>query len=173
MREAVYNKIHRGLNDKDHIQQPKESSLCGQACVAMLRNISLQDSAKGIFKSNGGTSTRQVCKALGLSYRRLRPIRNNLSNLPTNNTICKVCWNNSNQSHWIVINTARNLVLDPCLDKATNFNWYVETYLPLKGKITSYLSLEKEIREVQGVMVVEKSIPIPSRKGSIRYFAKA
>ena len=43
--------------------QPEGSSLCGQACVAMLAGITLEESIK-VFGSRAGTSTKQVVEAL-------------------------------------------------------------------------------------------------------------
>jgi hypothetical protein len=46
-----------------HIQQPEGSSLCGQTCVAMAAEVSLERSIE-VFGSRGGTRTKQVVKAL-------------------------------------------------------------------------------------------------------------
>jgi len=45
------------------LQQPRDSSLCGQTCVAMLADITLEESIK-VFSTKGGTRTRDVVKAL-------------------------------------------------------------------------------------------------------------
>lgn len=45
------------------IKQPDGSSLCGQACVAMVARISLLESIK-LFDSRGRTRTRQLYNAL-------------------------------------------------------------------------------------------------------------
>ena len=45
------------------IKQPEGSNLCGQACVAMIAGISLEESIK-LFKSRGKTRTKQLYYAL-------------------------------------------------------------------------------------------------------------
>ena len=45
------------------IKQPKGSNLCGQACVAMITGISLEESIK-LFGSKGKTGTKQLYYAL-------------------------------------------------------------------------------------------------------------
>lgn len=45
------------------IKQPDGSSLCGQACVAMIVGISLNESIK-LFNSKGATTTRKLYHAL-------------------------------------------------------------------------------------------------------------
>ena len=45
------------------IRQPDNSNLCGQACVAMIAGISLDESIK-LFNSRGSTGTKTVYYAL-------------------------------------------------------------------------------------------------------------
>lgn len=45
------------------IRQPDNSNLCGQACVAMIAGISLDESIK-LFNSKGKTRTKQLYHAL-------------------------------------------------------------------------------------------------------------
>lgn len=45
------------------VRQPKNSNLCGQACVATLAGISLRDSID-IFRTKGRTTTKKVRQAL-------------------------------------------------------------------------------------------------------------
>lgn len=52
-----------------HVSQPPGSSLCGQACVAMIANITLEESI-AIFGKRGETETRElvaVLRKLGIS----------------------------------------------------------------------------------------------------------
>lgn len=46
------------------IRQPKGSSMCGQACVATIAGVSLEESIKAFGGSKGGTRTKQVVNAL-------------------------------------------------------------------------------------------------------------
>jgi hypothetical protein len=45
------------------IRQPENSSLCGQACVATIVGVSLEESI-AVFGTKGGTRTKQVIAAL-------------------------------------------------------------------------------------------------------------
>ena len=45
------------------IKQPKDSNLCGQACVAMIAGISLKESIR-LFGSRGKTGTKTLYHAL-------------------------------------------------------------------------------------------------------------
>ena len=47
----------------DLVRQPDNSNLCGQACVAMIAGISLNESIK-LFNSRGKTNTKKLYYAL-------------------------------------------------------------------------------------------------------------
>lgn len=135
------NIVKRGymvVNPNSFIQQPAGSNLCGQACVAILLDIGLNQSIK-LFGTRGGTKTRLLCRALGIKHRRLKVIKN-LDKLPNETIICKVTWNHKG-SHWIIVDKSRNLVIDPSLDQPTFYSWYIKEFLVDRGGITSYLPL--------------------------------
>lgn len=47
----------------EHIQQPKESHLCGQACVAMVARVSLEEAIQ-VMGTRGRTRPKQLAVAL-------------------------------------------------------------------------------------------------------------
>lgn len=46
------------------VRQPENSSLCGQACVATIAGVSLEESIAAFNGTRGGTRTKQVVEAL-------------------------------------------------------------------------------------------------------------
>jgi len=46
------------------VRQPEGSSLCGQACVATIAGVSLEESIRAFDGTRGGTRTKQVINAL-------------------------------------------------------------------------------------------------------------
>lgn len=46
------------------VRQPENSSLCGQACVATIAGVSLEESIQAFRGTKGGTRTKQVIDAL-------------------------------------------------------------------------------------------------------------
>ncbi len=116
------------------VKQPLDSNLCGQACVAMLLGINLED-AINIIKKRGLTSFRNLAPALRTTYRihytRLKVIRHSV--LPE---ICiiKVTWKRGG-SHWIV--KYKSQIYDPVRGQIP-----IQQYKGLIcGRMTSYQRL--------------------------------
>lgn len=125
-----------------HIQQPQNSSLCGQSCVAMYCGVTLEESVKA-FASKGGTRTRQVISVIqsfgvDMDYKPLQLIKKD-STLPET-CIIKIVWEGKKRSHWIL--KKGNVVHDPSYaSPCTDFSVY-NSWLKEYGKMTSYLELK-------------------------------
>ena len=86
------------------IRQPDNSNLCGQACVAMIAGISLDESIK-LFNSKGKTRTKQLYYALqkrGISCNN-KAIRIKNNNKPKF-CIIKIHYNGYKYLHWCIWN---------------------------------------------------------------------
>lgn len=97
------------------VLQPIDSHCCGQACVAMICGITLEQSIQ-LFGSSGKTNTAQLIEALrehghtpfwGLT----RIARGKI--LHEGLVIVKYKVKNKNWSHWVVHVTETNLYYDP------------------------------------------------------------
>lgn len=118
-------------------RQPKGSNICGQACIAMLANISLEESIK-IFGTRGKTSTKDIINALNkldiLCSQKLIRIRKNESKsnlcIVTNYTVI----NGKKYKHWVIY--YKNKYYDPAIgvfscDSYQQFNKVETSYLPI------------------------------------------
>lgn len=86
------------------VRQPKNSSLCGQACVATIAGVSLEKSIKVFGGTKGGTRTRQVVEALrklGIACGdKLTRINKDTEKSPT--CIVKQHFDDTKITHWVV-----------------------------------------------------------------------
>lgn len=124
-----------------HVRQPKPSNLCGQACVAMILGISL-DEAIERMKTRGGTRTKQLVKVLRDSGKvtcngKLSRVRKDFK--PPKCAVMKMCWKEGTRrrSHWVVWN--EGWWYDPSdtiVRKATE-----GLMAPSDAKLTSYLEI--------------------------------
>ena len=132
----------------DHIQQPNQSSVCGQSCVGMYLGISLQDSIVLFGGSIGGTRTTDLCRVLTsrnikIAIPRLQTIRRG-KEIP-HTCILKICWKTPEgrttfKSHWIL--KVGDTAHDPGLEVEIGWGYYSGIFIPRRyGKITSYLEL--------------------------------
>ncbi len=116
------------------VKQPLESNLCGQACVAMLLRISLDEAIK-MVKKTGLTSLRDLRPAISVDYKihqsRLKVIRHSV--LPD---IClvKVTWKRGG-SHWVI--KYKSQIYDPVRGYMA-INQYKQI---IAGRMTSYVRL--------------------------------
>lgn len=117
------------------VKQQPNSPHCGQCCLAMLGNITLED-AVSLIGTSGSTTSKLMREALSkIGYRtgkttRIKmsiPIKDQLPNL----CLCTIHCNDS--LHWIIWD--ENQFLD------SEIGIYSE--LPNFYKITSYISLQK------------------------------
>jgi len=103
------------------VKQPHPSNCCGQACVAMLAGISLEESIS-VFGKRGGTSTKDVVFAL----RKLNiPCDDKLTriNKHPKSDICIVVFRSKSDkrfSHWTVFN--KGFYYNPAMGIGTSIN---------------------------------------------------
>lgn len=116
------------------VKQPDGSNLCGQVAVAVVAGISLEKSIE-LFGKKGCTRTKDVVRVL----RQLGfhcPDRLSRKFPLQKVKIAKLCYPNSNRSHWVVYN--ENKIYDGINgDKDGNVIWGP------KWRITSYLPISK------------------------------
>jgi hypothetical protein len=125
-----------------HLKQPRGSSLCGQACVAMVAECSLVDAVAAV-KRVGGTRTKDLVrglKAYGFSvHGRLIPWRG--EPLPKL-AIVKVKFPRRARFHWVLVR--KDFVFDPLRRGPTVF--HPALWRERKGRVTAYLPIPTEPR---------------------------
>jgi len=132
------------------LRQPEDSSLCGQTCVAMIADISLDESIK-LFGTRGVTTTKMVASVLkkcGFKCSdRLTRIKSAHEITPSKAAttlpelcIVKIRWlDNPNSSHWVIYNSG--MFYDPDVgilkpkkyDKRKHY-MRITSYLEIQGK---------------------------------------
>lgn len=130
-----------------YLQQPKQSKLCGQTCLAMITGKPVEDIIE-LIGTKKGTSTKRILNSLsilGFNHSgRLIPRRT--QPLPSL-AICKIRreWNKSGNWHWVVL--CNGMIYDPdpvTLDKTYNIT-SVEDYDAMcqkrRTKFTSYITI--------------------------------
>ena len=124
------------------IPQPEPSNVCGQACVAMIANISLDDSIK-LFRSKSATRTKQVARVLQkLAFQcedKLKRITKDFILPIAGIYLFKLTYNNKKGSHWTIWNGKENCWYDPGRPNKLHrdYHWiHKETMYP-----TSYLQI--------------------------------
>lgn len=125
-----------------HVRQPKNSHLCGQACLAILLGCDLSAACKLIGRT-GPTNTRDLAQALRKRHRR---VANRLTiwrkePLPTT-AILKVKIRGRKMWHWVV--KQKDTIHDP--KKASPVSFDRGLWAP-KGRITSYLPVPAASKE--------------------------
>jgi len=122
-----------------HVLQGKNQ--CGQACVAMLLDISLEDAIIRVGKK-GKTSLRHLWPLLSDRYTTDKVRLQRISEVDSIDTgILKIIWSN-NRSHWVV--KFGKDVFDPALTAKHNAKDYEGWVRSLDGKITSGLQLTQK-----------------------------
>lgn len=113
-----------------HIKQPEGSSLCGQACIAMISNVSL-DRAIEVVGHKSATRTKELVsalKTLGINCdSRLRICKRNMPILPKR---CIIAMRNKSykRGHWVVM--WDGVMFDPEHDAVgRSGGWKVTSYL--------------------------------------------
>lgn len=106
------------------------TTTCGQACVAMVLNITIQEAIKLIGHS-GITSDEDICKALALNTKDSISTSKNINH--NNSFPKKLCKHrnpkNFKEEHWTIFDGP--YILDPaCI--AENHRWSVYKYWELK-----------------------------------------
>lgn len=120
------------------VTQPNGSPLCGQACVAMLLGVTLEESIQKMNRVRG-TTIKHLIAALSHKYRfnqhRLTRICHADIYLLPSLAILRVRWN-PKESHWVV--KCGDYVYDPLGDRQPLSSFVLTT----EGRITSFLELE-------------------------------
>ena len=131
------------------IRQPKNSSFCGQACVAMIADISLDGSIK-LFGTKGVTTTKQVALVLqNLGFKcenRLKRITK-FFKLPIEKIfLFRLIWKNKKGSHWVIWNGDEQRWYDPANKHYLHKDYWKNSKYMYP---TSYLKInEKELEKV-------------------------
>jgi hypothetical protein len=112
-----------------HIKQPKNSGLCGQACVAMALNITLDEACKLVGHSKRkGTKTKDLIRAINESPYSIKTPDKRLRRIKKNGWISKraivkekigafvLIW------HWVYKDGCN--IYDPSSDGAVGFLQY-------------------------------------------------
>lgn len=95
------------------VLQPAKSSLCGQACIAMIAGISLREAMAGFKGHHKGTNGTHILKALDhFKIRRGFFMRATWKNEPNTSktAIVRIHWTNGG-SHWSVLH--EGFIYDP------------------------------------------------------------
>lgn len=122
------------------ITQPKDSTVCGQCCVAMVTGKSLKKVIE-IFGHSHSTRTKELYNALrNLGFKcvdsRLKRFTNNTA-LPRFG-ILKITYDwRKNNGHWVVI---KNFMIYCPSDGISHWT----TYGFSKGRITSFLEIKRK-----------------------------
>lgn len=120
-----------------HLQQPTDSYLCGQYCVAM----ATKKSVNGLIKIMGSSKTRtkDLCNGLDIKIRRLVRFGNVFDfKHRVKFAILKVIWKKGT-AHWVLYSEGK--IYDPLNNMPVPF-WTYRRWLRDHGKFTSYLTLE-------------------------------
>lgn len=123
-----------------YVRQPEGSSLCGQACVAMLAGISLEESI-AIFGSRGSTTTKQVVAVLdklGIPNAGiLTRLKKGVEKTPT--CLVVLHFKGENHTHWTIWH--RGVFWDPAVGV---FGGYNAEYVRQTSFLPVYLTGEVE-----------------------------
>lgn len=118
-----------------HVSQPKNSQLCGQACVASLLGVSLEDAIEKVGHSHG-TKTKEIASALELTKnRRVRGV----AKIPS---LISIRRGKERNWHWVLYEG--DVVMDPSLPWKVDFLPWFKLLLETGGRITSYLDLTEK-----------------------------
>jgi hypothetical protein len=114
------------------VRQPENSSLCGQACVATIAGVSLDDSIAAFNNARCGTRTKQVVKALRkLGVKCGDKLISLKKNQKSPVCIVKLHFDDCKFTHWTVYNMG--LYLDPDAGVLTEYckGVHETSYLPI------------------------------------------
>jgi hypothetical protein len=120
------------------IMQPEGSSLCGQACVAMIAGITLEESIK-VFGTKGGTHTNDLIRAfkrLGISCDNRPILIGPRHKYRTKPPICIVRqhFKDRKNTHWVVF--YKGMYYDPSLGTLERYEDFFDDV-----RETSYLEI--------------------------------
>lgn len=121
------------------VRQPKDSSVCGQSCVATLLGISLHE-AIGLVGKKGKTNVKHLVGPLSNKFdiKTNKLSRLKAAELLPEFAIIRVRWNKK-ESHWII--KKYETIYDPAAGVAELCH-YLDCIHSVGGRITSYLPLQ-------------------------------
>lgn len=121
-----------------HVQQLEDSKLCGQACIASVLGISLDEACERVGHRRG-TKAKEIALVLGLgAARRVRgPVK-----VPN---ILSVRWGIKRDWHWVLFKG--DVVMDPRLPYKVDYDVWYRDIVNSGGRITSYLDLSKRWKQ--------------------------
>jgi hypothetical protein len=143
----------------DLIQQPSESIICGQCCVAMLTGATLSK-VINLVGHRRGTKTKELVKVIRrLGYdcpARLKHVKDlDKALYEVERALVKITWDHTRGWHWVA--WADGLVFDPGSENPLgNFSLYGY----LGGRATSYL----EISSGSGWAPMQMILSTPGRR---------
>lgn len=120
------------------ILQPYGSNLCGQTCVAMLADISLEESI-AVFGKRSATSTKDVVQALrtlGIECGD-KMVRETKHTVRPGLCLCVMHFADTWRTHWTIWNGG--VFYDPAIGIVTEYPEY--------ARITSHLPIFKKSKE--------------------------
>lgn len=128
-----------------HIQQPEDSLLCGQTCVAMILGITLSEAVHKIGHKKG-TWAKELINVLKKKFKkniRSKRIKNAKKNKLPDTAIIKVIWRPNMllkaKGHWVL--KYKNKIHDPAF--STELGWRKwKNEIKYRGRIVSYIELE-------------------------------
>jgi len=127
-----------------HIQQPEGSNLCGQAVVAMLGNMTI-DEAIELLGTKGRTTTKVIVEAVrALGFKcgdRLKRF-SKYRGIPEF-CIINVGFDKPRGSHWVIWDGKDQLFYDPSFAYPVD----AEIYMDYGGRITSCLEIKESETE--------------------------
>ncbi len=125
----------------NHIFQPSGSSLCGQTCVAMIAEVSLEESIEAFGGKNGGTRTKDVVTALQKLGIQCDEKLTRFKGILPDVSIVKLHFDDVTGTHWTLWCNGR--FYDPSRYGNSSLNTSKTEY-PEGVRITSYLPIFME-----------------------------
>ena len=130
-----------------HRMQSLDSSLCGQACIAMLLDLEI-DVVVSLMGRRGGTTIKMLSQFLSANGFECddRLTRTSKGWGKPNLCIIKLRFNGRYSGHWVLWNGETKMYHDPSSSQPIEENIY-EAWLPTtpeNARITSYLEIKKQ-----------------------------
>lgn len=130
-----------------HVAQPPGSKLCGQACIASLLDVPL-DVACTLVGHRKGTSTRELCRALGIPFMRRMRVTGFMPDLAL--LTVRYRTNGKTVLHWVLKDG--DVIMDPTLPYRVDLDGYRKHLAKEHARISSHLDLTpywQSIKETQ------------------------
>jgi len=128
-----------------HLQQSEFSNQCGQACVAMILNVSIERAVE-LIQKKGSTQTKDIARVLNQNGFDcdLRLTRISKKHQIPDFCILKITFGNRHTGHWVLWNGKEETYHDPSFNypaKQFGFDKALKYY---NGRITSFLKIRTQ-----------------------------